>query len=495
MRTVLLTRHWGTGIVGEISRDISVDYGNYLNRDYKTSTSRTGERQSRVQRKHLHALAVFAATVGLVALFSPSHEAEATRDIGADEVATENAQRILTEQELLNLPLELPNSLETFSTTEKYQRPDALDWRTITVRPGDNMSVIFDRLHLSPQQLQEVVDADRKHRYFSRLRIGQQLEFQIDGKQLHSIRYTLSPEKSYQIRKNDSGFESLIKEAPLDTRLSHASGVIETSLYQSGLDAGLSNGTIMELASIFGWDIDFALDIRKGDNFSLIYEQQYLDGEKLRDGRILAAEFTNQGKTYQAVLFTDEKGRGLYYAPDGSSMRKTFLRSPVDFHRISSRFKRERWHPVLGKKRPHRGVDYAAKIGTPIKASGDGRVIFRGRKGGYGKTVVLQHGGNITTLYAHMSHYRRGVTNGSRVRQGQVIGYVGKTGLATGPHLHYEFRVNGVHGNPLTIKLPNAKPIQAKYKDIFQLQSRQLLAQLELLNTIQVAQAAAENQP
>lgn len=467
-------------------------YGNYLNRDYKSNTARNSERLPRVQRKHLHALAIFAATLGLVAIFSPSHEAEATRDI----VTGNSAKQTPGEQDLLNLPLPLPETLQTtVSAEDKYDKPGILPWRTITVRPGDNMSLIFDRLHLSPQQLHEVVNADREQKYFSTLQPGQQLQFQIDAEQLHTIRYNLSPEKSYYIKQGGNGFISQLTEAPLDTRISHATGVIESSLYQSGLDAGISNGIVMELASIFGWDIDFALDIRKGDHFSLIYEQQYLDGEKLRDGRILAAEFTNQGKTYQAILFTDPKGRDLYYAPDGTSMRKAFLRSPVDFRRISSRFQRERWHPVLGKKRPHQGVDYAAKIGTPIKAAGDGKVIFRGKKGGYGNAVILQHGGNITTLYAHMSGFRRGVGNGTRVRQGQVIGYVGKTGVATGPHLHYEFRLNGVHRNPLTVKLPDAKPIAAEYRNVFQLQARQLLAQLELLNNIQVAQAAAERQP
>ncbi len=472
-----------------------MDYGDYLNRDYKSQAARDSERMPRVQRKHLHALAIFAATLGLVALFSPSHEAEATREINADGDAVTQARSTSTTggQELLNLPLQLPKEPGTYSAEEKYQHAATLPWHTVTVRPGDSMSLIFDRLRLSPQQLDEVVRADRKNRHFSVLRPGQQIQFQIDGEELRAIRHSLSPEKSYTIKRTSNGFEGLMQEAPIDVRFAHASGVIEYSLFQSGLDAGLSNSTIMELASIFGWDIDFALDIRKGDRFSLIYEQQYLDGEKLRDGRILAAEFTNQDKTYQAVLFTDPSGRGLYYAPDGSSMRKTFLRSPVDFRRISSRFQRERWHPVLGKKRPHRGVDYAARIGTPIKASGDGRVVFRGRKGGYGKTLILQHGGNITTLYAHMSNYRRGVKSGSRVRQGQVIGYVGKTGLATGPHLHYEFRVNGAHRNPLTVKLPSAKPLPAEYRETFQIQSRQLLTQLELLNTIQVAQAAPTN--
>jgi murein DD-endopeptidase MepM/ murein hydrolase activator NlpD len=493
MRTGLLTRPLRGGIVGKIFREISVNYGNYLNRDYKSNSSRNSERVPRVQRKHLHALAIFAATLGLVAIFSPSHEAEATREITAEN----SINPTHSEQELLNLPLPLPATLATTASAEdKYDKPGILPWRTITVRPGDNMSQIFDRLHLTPQQLHEVAKADRKHKYFTTLQPGQQLQFQIEDEQLHSIRYNLSPEKSYYIRQASDGFISQLKEAPLDVRVTHANGVIESSLYQGGIDAGISNNIIMELASIFGWDIDFALDIRKGDHFSLIYEQQYLDGEKLRDGRILAAEFTNQDKTYQAVLFTDPKGRDHYYAPDGTSMRKAFLRSPVDFRRISSKFQRQRWHPVLGKKRPHRGVDYAAKIGTPIKAAGDGRVIFRGRKGGYGKTVVLQHGGNITTLYAHMSNFRRGVTSGSRVKQGQVIGYVGKTGITTGPHLHYEFRLNGIHRNPLTIKLPNAKPLSAKYMDVFKTQSRQLLAQLDLFNTVQVAQAAAtERQP
>jgi murein DD-endopeptidase MepM/ murein hydrolase activator NlpD len=218
-----------------------------------------------------------------------------------------------------------------------------------------------------------------------------------------------------------------------------------------------------------------------------MFEQHYLDGERLRDGKILAAEFTNQENTYRAVLFTDQEGSSQYYSEDGRSMRKAFLRSPVDFRRISSTFQRERYHPVLGKKRPHRGVDYAAATGTPVKAAGDGKVIFRGSKSGYGNTVELQHGGSIVTLYAHLSRFQKGVINGSRVRQGQIIGYVGQTGLATGPHLHYEFRINGTHRNPLTVKLPDAAPIQAEYKAEFMQQSQQLLAQLDLFKRTQVA--------
>ncbi|HKJ77578.1 MAG TPA: peptidoglycan DD-metalloendopeptidase family protein, partial [Gammaproteobacteria bacterium] len=273
----------------------------------------------------------------------------------------------------------------------------------------------------------------------------------------------------------------------VESRTAHATGTIETSLFEAGREAGLSDRTIMELAYIFGWDVDFALDIRAGDRFTILYEEQFLDGEKLRNGPILAAEFINRGRVVRAVRFTDPSGHTDYYSPEGRSMRKAFLRSPVDFRRISSRFQRERFHPVLGKKRPHRGVDYAANVGTPIKASGDGKIVFRGWKGGYGRAVILRHGGRYTTLYGHMSRFRGGLRTGSRVKQGQVIGYVGASGLATGPHLHYEFRVNGVHRDPLKVELPKAEPIRKAYRDDFRQASKPLLAQLEVLQRTRVA--------
>ena len=217
----------------------------------------------------------------------------------------------------------------------------------------------------------------------------------------------------------------------------------------------------MELANIFGWDIDFALDIRAGDHFTVIYEERFLNGEKIGNGPILAAEFVNQGRSYKAIRYSDAGNRSDYYSPTGLSMRKAFLRTPVDFRRISSRFGKRK-HPILNRMRMHTGVDYAASRGTPIRAAGDGKVIHKGRKGGYGRTVIIQHGGRYSTLYAHMNSYRRGVYTGKRVKQGQIIGYVGSSGRATGPHLHYEFRVNGVHRNPLTVKLPSAKPINSK---------------------------------
>jgi murein DD-endopeptidase MepM/ murein hydrolase activator NlpD len=220
------------------------------------------------------------------------------------------------------------------------------------------------------------------------------------------------------------------------------------------------------------------LDIREGDQFTLIYEELWQGGEKLPDGNILAAEFVNQGESFRAVRFEDSSGRVDYFFPDGKSVRKAFVRAPLSFSRVSSNFNPKRRHPKLNTIRAHRGVDYAAPSGTPIKAAGDGKIIHRGRKGGYGNVVILQHGGNITTLYAHMSRFSK-ARMGSRVRQGDIIGYVGATGLATGPHLHYEYRRNGVHLNPRTVKLPDAKPIDPAYLADFEKVAGPLLHQLD----------------
>jgi murein DD-endopeptidase MepM/ murein hydrolase activator NlpD len=266
-----------------------------------------------------------------------------------------------------------------------------------------------------------------------------------------------------------------------------AVATIDSSLFVAGQRAGLSNKIIMELVEIFGWDVDFASDIRAGDRFAVIYEELYKDGHKLRDGEILAAEFVNQGRTTRALRYVFPEGYSAYFTPDGLSIRKAFLRMPVSYARISSRFSYRRKHPVRHRIRAHRGVDYSARTGTPIKASGDGKVIFVGRKGGYGRTVVLKHGAIYSTLYAHMSRYGRGIKRGQRVRQGQTIGYVGASGLATGPHLHYEFRVRGVHRDPLRVKLPKSAPIDEEYKADFLTASRDVLSRLETLSGTQLA--------
>jgi len=246
----------------------------------------------------------------------------------------------------------------------------------------------------------------------------------------------------------------------------------------------------MQLVSIYGWDIDFALDIREGDSFTVIYEEQYKDGVKVADGPIIAAEFINRNTPLRAVRYEHEDGRTDYYADNGDAMRKAFLRTPVNFTRISSRFNLKRKHPILNKIRAHKGVDYAAQTGTHIKATGDGTVAYAGKKGGYGRTIILKHGGKYSTVYAHLYRYARGIRTGKRVKQGQIIGYVGRSGLATGSHLHYEFRVNGVHRNPLTIKLPKVESIDKEAFPEFRRKITPMVAELDRLtgNSVLAAQ-------
>jgi murein DD-endopeptidase MepM/ murein hydrolase activator NlpD len=356
-------------------------------------------------------------------------------------------------------------------------------WLEEKVGKGDSLARIFSRLELSATLLHNITHSGDEAKELARIMPGQLLRVQLDDEgsflQLVHVR---SPIESLKITPDGDTFKAEIITKRLEKRVAHLSGTITNSLYESAQEAGLSDDLIMDLAFIFGWDIDFALEIRSGDQFTLIFEEEYLEGEKYRNGSILAAEFVNRGKRFRAVRYVDETGKSDYFSPDGRNMRKAFLRAPVDFRRISSRFSKSRWHPVLGKKRPHRGVDYAAAIGTPIKASGDGKIIHVGRKGGYGKTIIIQHSSRYTTLYGHLNGYRRGIKRGVRVRQGETIGYVGQTGLATGPHLHYEFRVNGVHRNPLTVKLPDATPIAKKYREDFTRKSAPLLSQLALLS-------------
>src|SRR5690606_28363930 len=258
--------------------------------------------------------------------------------------------------------------------------------------------------------------------------------------------------------------------------------LFRSSLFAAGAEAGMDDAVILELAKVFGYDIDFAQDLRTGDRFSVVYDEVYRDGERLRGGEVLAATFVNQGRRYSAFRYRFEDGRTAYYDAEGRPMKKSFLRMPIEFARISSRFTSARKHPVLGRVRAHKGVDYAANSGTPIMAAGDGKVFFAGWQNGYGRTIILDHGRGYTTLYGHMSRLGKYKT-GQRVRQGDVIGYVGATGLATGPHLHYEFRVAGVHRDPLKVTLPKPEPLPAQELARFRLQVAPMLAQLELLDS------------
>ena len=315
-----------------------------------------------------------------------------------------------------------------------------------------------------------------------KLRPGDPITFiQSQEGELQSLSRQVSDTSRLTVTRAEDGFKAELITTPLTIQSASVRGTVDSSLFASASQAGLSADLIMRLANdIFGWDIDFALDIQPGDEFSVIYEKQFRNGEYVSDGRILAAEFVNANKVFRAVRFDSADGAiGNYFTPTGSSMRKQFLRAPVDFTRISSGFSFARLHPILNRMRAHKGVDYAASTGTPIKAAGDGKVGFGGVQGGYGNVVILEHGAGITTLYGHLSRFAKGVRTGTRVRQGDIIGYVGSTGSATGPHLHYEYRVKGVHKDPRTVPTVNADPIASAYAMEFKQLTEPLLTRLD----------------
>ena len=368
------------------------------------------------------------------------------------------------------------------------------DELVLTVGRGDTMEKLFRKNDLDLGHLMAIAQLDEAKRQFRRIKPGDVFEITHDNGQLLSMYSKLDLTSALKIEKRESSFVAELVEQPIETRKRHAYGVIDTSLFESAAEAGLSDKVIMNVAGIFAWDVDFVLDIRSGDDYYIQYEEIWQDGEFVTDGEIVAAEFNNNGRSIQAIRFKDRDNKTDYFTPTGDSVRKAFLRNPVDFTRISSNFNPNRRHPILNTIRAHRGVDYAAPRGTPIKASGDGKVIFRGTKSGYGKAVILQHGGNITTLYAHMSGYASKARLGARVRQGQTIGYVGATGLATANHLHYEYRLNGVHRNPRTVKLPDAEPIAEKYREEFLTTAKPIIQELEKFKSTQVASIGYSSQ-
>lgn len=460
-------------------------YNNSSLRDYGS-----GWHDSRTPRKMGKGLrwALLGIVSGLaIGLFSlSSFDANALRvkelqlnvpDTAVSIAATESTlAKIEIPEPILNEPT--PQNPEQAIAAEEEQSGT---WHEITVQAGDSLARIFSKQGVPPRQLHDIVAGGGVAKKLTRIYPGQKLRMRTtpeDG--LLELFYEIDALSQVQVTRTDSGYQPQLIEREPERRAKRASAEIKNSLFLAAQTANLPENITMELAGIFGWDIDFALDIRRGDQFSVLYEDLYLDGERIGTGNILAAEFINDDKQYQAVRYTDKQGRTDYYTADGRSMRKTFLRTPVEFSRISSRFSLGRKHPILNRIRAHKGVDYAAPRGTPVKATGAGKIVLRGKKGGYGKTVVIQHGSRYSTLYAHLNSYARGLKHGSRVQQGQIVGYIGSTGLATGPHLHYEFLVNGVHRNPLKVKLPDAAPLPKKYREDFKLATENLLAQLKL---------------
>lgn len=486
-------------------------------------------------RTHLFAACGFAAVAAVGLMLSPSSEVEAQRisvslnlesgklepidaslleyrtspeeqlppaDFNPAEVATESepenqsdplqSETAPSEVEVtVKVEPALPDTAATAATTEPAPAatpsapaatktvidvPPELDWQEFTARSGDTLSTLFSKAGFNDALMYKVIQGEGKQ--LARLYKGNQLRFGSDDGTLQEIVLVRSRTEKLRSQLVEDRYITKQETVEPQIELAFATGEIENSLFIAGQKAGLNPKITMELAGIFGWDIDFVYDIRKGDKFEVLYEKQHLDGEEIGDGRILAANFTNRGRKITAILYTNEQGRTAYYSPDGKSVQKAFLRAPIDA-RISSSFNLQRRHPILNVVRPHEGTDYAAATGSPIMAAGDGRVRFMGNKGGYGRTIILQHGDGITTLYAHLNGYARGLASGKTVKQGQTIGYVGSSGMATGPHLHYEFRVNGAPRNSRTVKLPDAVPVPKQEMAKFKAVANKLVARLD----------------
>jgi murein DD-endopeptidase MepM/ murein hydrolase activator NlpD len=417
-----------------------------------------------------------AAVAGLVAL------ATATLLL----LPSERVQAIRIAQEI---PVELDTEFgDQNGPSAQNTSTESLFWREERVRSGDTLTSVFKRLELDTADVHAVVQADGNTRTLSQLRIGETVAVAV-GKEgeLAKVKYSPSPTETYIYEHADSpnSFRSQYLVETPEPMPKVRSGRISSSLFADAAAVGLSQAQIMELAGIFGWDIDFALDLRAGDTFSVLYEEQFLEGRKIGNGEILAARFTNQGTTYSAVRFVELDGAAAYYTPNGQPMRKAFLRAPLDFTRVSSDFNPKRLHPLFKTVRPHNGIDYAAPRGTPVYAAGNGKIVTAGYSNANGNYVVIQHGGKYATKYLHLDRLR--VKSGQSVKQGQVIGGVGSTGYATGPHLHYEFLVDGAHRNPRAAALPEAEPIPTRLKEPFAERSKALLAQLDSLRTDRIA--------
>jgi murein DD-endopeptidase MepM/ murein hydrolase activator NlpD len=377
----------------------------------------------------------------------------------------------------------------TFTETD-----DGLEWQKYKVKSGYNLAIICSRAGVKASEVHTLMQMGKPVAALKKLYPNDKIRLKVlpDGA-LAALEYDINKTRRLVVTRNgetpngNSIFDVATVEQALEPQIKHAAGVIEDSLFLAARAAGLTDKKAIELANIFAWDIDFALDVRRGDRFTVIYEEQHLNGERVDDGPIIAAEFINQNHVYRAVRYQNPEGETDYYAPDGSRLRKSFLRNPIKpgQFRISSHFNLKRKHPILHKIRAHKGVDYAASTGTPITATGDGKIVKRGKHGGYGSTVIIQHGQRYSTLYAHLSKFAANTGVGQRVRQGQTIGYVGRTGLATGPHLHYEFQIDGVHRNPLTLKHPSGTPVPEQHKADFLAKIQMPLAQLDTLVRLQ----------
>ncbi len=424
-----------------------------------------------------HKIAICAlSTFVLLLMILPSEKANAYKDQSVQalnqKIMSDDAANQLQVGQIYPVEVDLVDLAS--SDNDKDNSPQ-LQWQNVTVKNGDNLAILFKRAGFSAQTLYKVTSVGKQTKILTKIHPGQSIAFGADDNGvLQQLRYAQDEVDTLVVTLGDDDkYHASVESKEVEVREQFAGAKITSSFWNAGIEAGLSENQIMNLANIFGWDIDFANDLRKDDQFSVVYETRYINGEYINTGHILAAEFVNQGDVYRAVRYKD----GEYYTPEGRSMRKAFLRAPVNFKYVSSSFKPRRFHPILKRWKAHRGVDYAAKRGTPVVAAGNGKVIRSAYNKYNGHHVFIEHPGGIVTKYLHFS--KRKVKLGAKVKQGEVIGLVGSTGLSEAPHLHFEFIVNGVHRNPRTVKMPKANPIASKEKNTFLALAQQKIAQLE----------------
>ena len=413
---------------------------------------------------------------GLLALLLPFVGIMAAFGIAPDTITDTIERTSVVEQ------IALPALPSAGDATESY-------WREARIERGDTIASILQRLQIDDASAGQVLQRTSEARLLYRLIPGRTIRAHTTAAgQLLALRYL----NGTQLLKIDREGDALVVSegaAEIETRLEMRSGEIRSSLFAATDVAGMKEAVAVQIAEVFSTDIDFHRDLRKGDRFAAVYEVQYHQGELVKTGRLLSAEFVNNGKTFQAVWFQNPDGEGGYYTPDGKNIRKAFLRSPLEFSRISSGFTISRFHPVLQTWRAHKGVDYAAPTGTRVRATGDGIIEFVGRQGGYGNLVVLRHQSKYTTWYGHLSGFAPGMQKGKRIVQGNVIGFVGSTGVATGPHLHYEFRTNDVHQDPLRVAMPPAPPLAQQHRAAFDENARPLAERLALVRQVRTTAA------
>ncbi|MBI2791577.1 MAG: peptidoglycan DD-metalloendopeptidase family protein [Gammaproteobacteria bacterium] len=399
--------------------------------------------------------------------------------------ATQDEQQEWVDENQVTLDVALPESEEETlliqpTTIAENTASLSKEWQSFTIKAGDNLAYYFQEAGLDSKVLQEVLSIKNVSQHLKKIYPGQTLRIQADSNQeFQALQFDVDPLTTLIVERQNGTLISHIEDKPIEKRVAFGGGRIQDSFFVAGKHAKLDDALIMELAKVFAYDIDFALDIKPNDYFKVLFEEYFVNGVKVGNGPIVAAEFVNNGNQYRAIRYTDSNGETSYYSPSGKSLKKAFIRTPVQYTRISSHFNLHRRHPVLHKIRAHKGVDYAAPTGTPVKAAGSGKVVFVGKKGGYGNAIILQHGSKYTTLYGHLSKFSKSLKKGNTIKQGQIIGYVGSTGLASGPHLHFEFRIDGVHHDPLKVALPQADGISGKAKTQFLAYSNNLLRMMD----------------